>query len=250
MIPAPPPLISVMEVLAQCGWVPDPGNVYSEAPALKYNFGNLEVSAGRFTNEYQRQVVTIAGHFNDYRSLAEIAFDIPERVASRAQALAWVVYGIGERIPLAITPEWFDEGRRSQDQLAWRQHLAEYERRPQAAIGRDWMRVLAKQLKSAAAQAVEAETCEISFDGDALRFRLPGRTLLVQASGDGPWTVEAAVRLSDLTGLPARWMTDPVHVSLWEGHFVLGNRRFSATTIEPRAGSASKPVKNEGGEPK
>lgn len=249
MIPAPEPLVSVMEVLAQCGWVPDQGNVYSEAPALKYNFGNLEVSAGRFTNEYLTQVVTISGIYRDHHSLREIAFDIPERVASRTQVLAWVVYGIGERLPLAITPEWFDEGRRSQDHLPWRQHMAAYERRPQASIDQDWMRVLAKQLKAAAVKAAESETCSVFFDGDVLRFKLPDRSLMVQASGDGAWPVEAVVKLSDFTGLPARWMTDPVHTSLWEGHFVLGNRRFNATTIEPRRVSASERFNHEDGEP-
>lgn len=247
-IPAPEPVVAVMDVLAACGWVPDTGNQFSEGPAVKFNFGNFELSAGRFTNQYLQPVVSFSGIYNDLRTMQDLAFDVPERVASREQVLAWVAYGLGDKIPLAIVPEWLVEGRQHRDVLPWEQHMAAYERRPQASVARDWMRVLGKQLMAAAESAAESDACRVRFDGDALRFRLPGQTLLVQAADDTPWPIDVTVKLADLRDLPKRWMRDPVHVSYFEDRLVIGNRAFAATTgvrgedlspAEPQSGSSS-----------
>ena len=122
-IPGPAPIVPVMGVLRECGWVPDDDRPWSEEPALKYNFGNFELSAGVFTNEYLRRVVTFSGLYQDGRCIAEVGFDVPERVESREQVLAWIVYGLGERLRLAITPPWLDEGRRLQLELPWAKHM-------------------------------------------------------------------------------------------------------------------------------
>lgn len=245
---APEPVVPVMDVLVQCGWVRDNDRQFSEGPALKFNFGNFELSAGRFTNQYLQPVVSFSGVYNDLRTMQDIAFDVPERVASREQVLAWVAYGLGDKIPLAIVPDWLAEGRLHHDVLPWEQHMAAYKRRLQASVARDWMRVLGKQLIAAAESAAEADTCRIHFDGDALRFRLSGQTLLVQASGDSPWSIDVIVKLADLKGLPKRWMRDPIHVSYFEDRLVIGNRAFAATaevrdvdssSAEPQAGSSS-----------
>lgn len=229
-IPAPEPVVAVMDVLVQCGWVRDQNNQFSEGPALKYNFGNFELSAGRFTNLYLQPVVSFSGHYRDQRTLQQVAFDMPERVASREQVLAWVAYGIGGKVPLAIIPDWLAEGRLHHDLLPWEQHMAAYKRRPQASVARDWMRVLGKQLIAAAEVATDTDTCRIHFDGDALRFLLPDKTLLVKASGGMPWPIAVVVKLADLRALPKRWMRDAIEVAYWEGQLVIGNRGFAAAT--------------------
>lgn len=243
-IPAPEPVVAVMDVLVRCGWVPDPGRQYSEGPALKYNFGNFELSAGHFTNQYLQPVVSFSGVYGDRRTVHQVAFDMPERVASREQVLAWVAYGIGDKVPLAIIPDWLAEGRLHHALLPWEQHMAAYKHRPRASVARDWMRILGKQLIAAAEAATGTDTCRIHFDGDVLRFRLPDQTLLVQASGDTPWPIDAIVSLVDLRGLPKRWMRDPIDVSYWEDRLVIGNRQFVATseTGDDRVGERDGPM--------
>lgn len=226
--PAPEPVVSVMAVLVACGWVSNANNHYSEARALKYNFGNFELSAAVVTNEYLRPVVSFSGLYCDIDVLREVTFDVPVRIASREQVLAWVAHGIGDRIPLAITPEWLQEGRSHRDQLPWEQHLAAYRRRPYASVAREWMRVLGKQLLAAAADATEDDLCRVRFDGEALRLLLPDKTLLVQAQGDAPWQADVIVRLADLRDLPKRWMHDPVGVAYWQDQLTIGNRAFTA----------------------
>lgn len=216
-----------MNVLAECGWVPDPDRPISCEPALKYNFGTFELSAGRVTNLHMQEVVSFCGLYRDTFRMADASFDMPERVASREQALAWVAYGIRD-IPLAITPDWLKEGRQHHDLLPWEQHRAAYMRRPQASVARDWIRLVGKQLIREAESAVDTDTCRVYFDGEVVHFEVPNKALLVQAQGDTPWPVDVIFKLADLRGLPKRWMRDPVGISYWEDQLVIGNRAFAA----------------------
>lgn len=235
-VPGPRPIVSVMDVLRGCGWAPDANRPWSEEPALKYNFGNFELSAGVLTNEYLRQVVSFEGHYRDLRSMVQISFDVPLRVESREQVLAWIVYGMRHGVSLAITPAWIEEGRRLQHVLPWEKHMAAYRRRPQATIDRMWMKPLGKVLREAAKSAAEDESCRIHFDGTTVRFDLPGRTYLVQGGGPAPWTQVAAVALRDFVGLPQRWMRAEIGVSLWEERLTIGNRVFAAVVVPTPAG--------------
>lgn len=231
-IPGPAPIVPVMDVLRECGWVPDEYRPWSEEPALKYNFGNFELLAGVLMNEYFRRVVSFQGHYRDLRTLAETAFDMPERVESREQVLAWIVYGLRRSVPLAITPAWIEEGRRLQHELPWAKHMAAYNARPVASVERMWMKPLGKVLREAAASAAEDERCLIHFDGCTVRFELPAKTYLVQADASEPWPQAWQVPLRDLAALPQRWMQSSISVSYWDGHITIGNRRFAASVAK------------------
>ena|GEM_PF-1688634 len=237
-VAGPAPIVPVMDVLRECGWVPDDDRPWSEEPALKYNFGNFELSAGVLMNEYFRRVVSFQGHYRDLRTMAETAFDVPERVESREQVLAWIVYGLRRSVPLAITPAWIEEGRRLQHELPWAKHMAAYNARPVASVDRMWMKPLGKVLREAATSAAEDESCLIHFDGHAIRFALPAKTYLVQADGSESWPHASLVALRDLAALPQRWMQSTISVSFWDGHITIGNRRFAAS-IAKRPGDAA-----------
>ena len=237
--PGPEPIVLVMDVLRECGWVQDDDRPWSEEPALKYNFGNFELSAGVLTNQYFRRVVSFQGHYRDLRTMAETVFDMPERVESREQVLAWIVYGLRRSIPLAITPAWIGEGRRLQHELPWAKHMAAYNARPVASVDRMWMKPLGKVLREAAASAAEDERCLIDFDGHSIRFELPAKTYLVQADGSEPWPHASLVRLRDLAALPQRWMRSTISVSYWDGHITIDNRRFAASVAKRPADPVS-----------
>lgn len=225
--------MQIMDVLAQCGWVPD-ARSFSDEPALKYNFGNFELSAGTFTNLYLQRTVTFEGLYDDHRTLQQITFEAPERLVSRAQVLAWVAHGLGQT-PVVITPDWLEKGRQCQDMLPWKLERAAYRLRPEANVAREWMRILGKQLTAEAESSAGVDTCSVHFDGTALRFTFRSRTLVVQASGNAPWSVDVILTLSRLRWLPKRWIQDPVNVSYWDGHLSIGNLRLDAT-IAPRSG--------------
>lgn len=223
--PAPPPIVAVMNVLAACGWAPDLDNQFAEDGALKYDFGNFELFAGVFTGLHLQRVVTFSGVFSNGRSLHDVKFDVPERVESKTQVLAWIAYGLRD-VPIANTPVWLAEGRRAHAQLPWERQLAAYQARPRATIAREWMRVLGKQLLAAAEHASDTDMCRVRFDGEVLRFGLPGKTLLVQASGDMPWAADVVLPLPSFRQLSKRWMHDPVEVSSWGDFLLIGNQRF------------------------
>lgn len=236
-IPGPAPIVPVMDVLRECGWVPDDDRPWSEGPALKYSFGNFELCAGVFTNQYFRRVVMFSGLYRDLRSTADVSFDIPERVESREQVLAWIVYGL-RGVPLSITPAWIEEGRRFQHELPWAKHLSAYNARPMASVDRMWMKPLGKVLREAASSAAEDQHCLIDFDGQILRFELPAKTYRVQADGPEPWSHAVRVGLRDLAALPQRWMQDRISVSYWEERIMIGNRSLIATVVQ-RQGEAA-----------
>ena len=137
--PGPASNVSVMDVLRECGWWPDDDRAFSEEPALKFNFGNFELSAGVALNEYFRRVVSFHGPYQDRRNMGVSSFEVPEHVESRAQALAWIAYGLRNVVPLAIRPEWIDEGKAAHDTLPWVRQKQAYARRPRATIDREWM---------------------------------------------------------------------------------------------------------------
>ncbi len=227
---APAPRVSVMEVLVECGWMVAPDVQITESPARRYDFGNFELIATTLTNFHLQSIVNFEGLYNDGRTLEQVQFEVPERVESRAQLLAWIAHGMGDGIPLAITPGWLEEGRRSRGLLPWERKRAAYNARPQASVDRDWMRILGKQLVQEALQTVDTDTCRVHFDGSALRFHLPHKTLLVQARGPAAWSVDVIISLTALRDLPKRWMRDPVDASYWDGRFVVASHGFAATT--------------------
>lgn len=241
-VPSPRPIVSVMDVLRDCGWVPDADRPWSEEPALKYNFGNFELSASVLTNRYFHQIVSFDGYYRDQRSMLQISFGVPVRIESREQVLAWIVYGMRHVVRLATTPAWIEEGRCLKHLLPWEKHMAAYRSRPQATIDRMWMKPLGKVLREAAESAAEEESCRIHFDGTTVRFELPGQIYVVQGGGAAPWAEAAIVALRDLAGLPQRWMRAEIGVSLWEERLTIGNRVFAATLVPTTAGR----VINEG----
>jgi hypothetical protein len=240
-ISGPAPIVPVMDVLRDCGWVSDDDRPWSEEPALKYNFGNFELSAGVLTNEYFRRVVSFQGHYRDLRTAGVTTFDIPERVKSREQVLAWIVYGMRRGVPPAITPAWIEEGRRLQHELPWAKHMAAYNARPVASVDRMWMKPLGKVLREAADSAAEEDHCLIHFDGSTVRFDLPAKTHLVKADGPEPWPHAVLVKLRNLAALPRRWMRSTISLSYWDGHFTIGNRRFAAIVAPTLAEHAAEP---------
>ena len=238
-IPGPAPIVPVMDVLRECGWVADHDQPWSEEPALKYDLGNFEVRAGVMTNGHFRRVVNVCGVYSDHRSIAEIGFDVPLFVESREQALAWVAYGLRRYRMLEIKPDWLEEGRQLQQELPWERRRAAYEARPRACVDRMWMKPLGKVLREAAASASEDAHCLIHFDGSTVRFELPAKTYLVQADGSEPWPHAVLVSLRELQALPQRWMQSTINVSYWDGQVTIGNRRFAASfTKRPGATSS------------
>lgn len=60
-IPKASPNVPGMELLGDCGGVPDDRRPWPEEPALKHNFKNLELSAGMVMVGYSRAAVSFYG---------------------------------------------------------------------------------------------------------------------------------------------------------------------------------------------
>lgn len=206
--------IDTKDVLLKLGFRLLPHPLVGECVA--FEFGNLQLIAARMANQYLRETYQFSGIAYRSNSISQVDFQIPLKVDSFEQGVAWLVYGVGTDFKPKIAPEWWRMGLGFQDYLPWRIEAARFASRPTCNVDRDWCRTLLNQLRGLSDGAPEGERAKITFDGEILRVRARGRLLAVPASGT-PWPVEVFLDLALTEGLPKRLMTPCVEISVWEG---------------------------------
>lgn len=221
-IAAPLPIISVETVLANLGFKPSGDGLGH----LVFDFGNLVLQALPCRDQYLRKVVHFGGIYRTPNSLQQIEFDIPEKVESAQQVMAWIAYGMGGKFKPRIPCPWYEEGLASQDVLPWGREMRAYEDRPLVWVPRAWMRLAAADLRQAAEAAPQGQVCTIDYDGRTLEFDLGRRVIPLPAVGMKPWEHSFQIRLRRLRFLPRRWMTDPVPCEVWKERIRFGRLRF------------------------
>lgn len=226
-IPPPPEIVAVRDVLDRLGFTEDPTSYTDEPPGLKYDFGNLLLRAGEFTDLYLQRNFDFSGLVHDSRTLREVAFSMPVMVESTDQVLAWIAYGVGLRFTPARPTPWFEDGKALQAALPWEQQQQRWRARPHCSVDRDWMRVAIKRIRPQAALADQADTYLVEFDGSMLKIKLPGELVAMPADGPGPWPAAFRGALADLARLPKRLNLPCLDVSLWQGQLQFARCRFA-----------------------
>ena len=189
---------------------------------------------GVVPNMQFRRVMLLSGYFIASRIAGEIEYNMPLKLESLEQGLAFLAYACRDCVPIRPTP-WLVQGRALQDHLPWVKSRREYEARPQCAVAKDWFRLAAKDLRVAAEAATPTDAVEIAFDGASLRIAYGERVLTWPTSGNA-WPGPAKVRLAEMRLLPKRLQGDVVHFDIWEGRIGIGRMRFELIDAEPRAG--------------
>ena len=238
-IPAPPPIVAVCDVLPTLGFGPDWAAYSENPPGFKFNRSNLELTAGEMTNRYLQPGVHFYGLWRTSRTLKMIDFEIPLKVESREQVVAWIVYGIGIDYTPPSTIDWFDQGKLWQDQLPWKKYYRELHARseenrrlralrPHCFLSRKWMRVLLNHMAVAAASNPQAVEVQVHFNGRMLTLEVGDEMIGAPASGTGAWSCKYAVAITADDVLPSRLLTDPVEVGIWHGAFEIERCRLRA----------------------
>lgn len=157
--------ISLWDLLSILGFLPDPGVWSDPPPGLSCRIGGGAISASRVRSERLQQVVLITGVLVSPRGVAEINFEMPRKVESRQQALAWLVWGLdsaadGGRFAPGVPIWWLEEGRQHRGTLPWERERLAYAARPHCFLEREWARLalktLADQIRIAARLTSEA----------------------------------------------------------------------------------------------
>ena len=93
-------------------------------PGLSFDFGNFKLSASCVFSSKFREVVMFTGWLTTSRTIAEVRFEMPRAVKSRAQCAAWIVWNLDASAdknffqPLCEVL-WLSEGRQNKNLLPW-----------------------------------------------------------------------------------------------------------------------------------
>jgi hypothetical protein len=222
--------MSTWDILKQFGFMPDETVSSDVRPGLSYDFGNFKLSAGCVLNLQLREIVLFTGVLTTQRTITEVIFEMPRQVESPEQSAAWIAWHVTggtasrEFKPMRETG-WLELGRRHYHLLPWERQKAVYAARPRCMISRKWARLALNTLSGHLAEARETVIVEIGFDGTALTIRCKKNVVTLPAEGS-PWKDKYHIHAKKIRHLPKRLMHDPVEVSVFDGAFILGNRRY------------------------
>jgi hypothetical protein len=135
------PLIEAWIVLREFGFIIDPAVISDNKPGLSYDFGNFKLTAVWCINTQFANVVLFGGVLNSRNCLANVHFQMPERILSREQCAAWIVWHLdrdaGGSFEPARTVDWVPEGRKNLHLLPWIKRQEEFRTRPHCTVQRE-----------------------------------------------------------------------------------------------------------------
>ena len=234
------PSVSTWDVLQSLGFAEDRSERHL---GFSLNFGRFKLWALRCTNRWFADIVLVTGVLSDGRNLSEVIKELPAKVESAEQAMAWMAWIVDEEtkhlFKLSSEPAWLVEGRRHRDLLPWErerviweQEGAAYDARPHCDV-RDWMRLALRKLREHVSSVSPEALVTVAFDGTVLEIRCEQMVLAMSASG-APWTKKWGIRAGALQPFPRRLMRDPVDVSVWQATLQIGDQRYAGlVSLEP-----------------
>lgn len=225
--------VATWDALHDIGFLPVDDNW--GCPSISYDFGSFKLQATLTMGRYFQEVVSFSGVYRTPRRIGSIEFDMPLRVESREQCAAWIAWHLNENLPRReqIIPESRSDllvfGLKHEATLPWRRQMAAYQARPQCSVERGWLRQALKSIKANVSDADPDSKISISFDGRVLIFQSAKWIAPLPAQGE-PWPDKYEIAVSDFY-FPSRLMQETIHVSIWDGNLLLGNRLFRRVTI-------------------
>lgn len=221
--------IETLEALKHLGFAPDASALSYGGETLSYDFGNLTLSARQTMNRHFAEIISVSGIYSSLRTLAEVEIQLPLRVASVQQCAAFIAWGIDNQVSRKFVPlapaRWLDEGRDSFDLLPWVKEQKLYNERPRCTVGRDWLKLALRDLRSLLPQLDENESIFLTFRDETLTIRTPSKLLALPATGQD-WKSRYEITAVNLRDLPKRLNNPQVEVSVWNNHLCLAGWRY------------------------
>lgn len=229
--------IATWDLLQEFGFQLHSEEMFDVNPGLEFDFGNFKLVAFRLINMTFREVVSFSGVLATPRTVAQVDFEMPLRVASREQCGAWRAWHLdqaanGNVFTRDRPAEWLAEGKKHQHLLPWERERAEREReweqyrsRPHCTPQRQWLKLALKTLAEHLTDSQDGEPVEIGFDGKVLSFRLAEKVVVLAAQGT-PWKSQFTLLAGKLRNLPKRLMNAYVDVSVWRSQLKIDRSTY------------------------
>jgi hypothetical protein len=116
--------ITTWDLLQELGFIPDAGVMSDVMPGLSMELDNLKLSASCVMSQRFAPVVLLTGWIQEPRRIGEICDEMPRKVESREQGIAWFVWildkAAGGKYESEAAPDWLMQGRQYVDLLPWK----------------------------------------------------------------------------------------------------------------------------------
>jgi hypothetical protein len=213
--------VSTRKLFVLLGFKEDWAALTNRLPGYTYDFGTFVLSASEVMDRYGSPVFFLSGVCRTERTLAQITYQYPLKVASVDQGLALLAYAL-RRYPPSRPIEWLDRGALLEELLPWVQRQELLDARPHCSVPRDWFRLVVREVRELATHGADDDRAEFGFDGAVLRIKIRGKTIATTATGSA-WDQTYTVPLNALEALPKRLMSDPVWIGVWQERLEIGS---------------------------
>jgi hypothetical protein len=125
--------VDTRSLLTMLGFQEGRDEITDQAPAYIYDFGNLRLTATEAIGRFYEPVFFFVGAISGQRSIRAVQFEMPLKIDSFEQGVAWISYGLGDRFRPERDAHWLDDGRRWEGHLPWMHtRMSEFAGAPQA----------------------------------------------------------------------------------------------------------------------
>ena len=224
------------EMLKELGFMPDAA-VWSEIrPGLRFDFGNLILSAGAVTTGWRlTPVILFTGLMQGPNSIAEVQFEMPRTIENLDVCAAWIAWHLDQCSHKFFQPvrnaEWLVIGRSNKLLLPWVFDTVAYENRPACSVEREWARMMIKRLRSTSANAADNDPVSFEFDGILLKIRC-GDCLIPGSARGKAWENRYTLKACQLRELPTRLKQSDVWFSIWDGKLSVANWSYEGVIAD------------------
>jgi len=225
--------IATVDVLVDLGFQP----VADPLPCSIFDFGNFILRAtGEVWSLQFQQVVGFGGVMATPNRLAEVAFDIPQRVKSREQCIAMIVYYLDSASPKRVfhpakQVDWVTEGRQYKHLLPWVTGH-EHKEFPHCFLARDWAKLALKTLANFMLDVSDETPVIFSFTDSVLTIRCNSNVIALAGTGK-PWPKRYAIPAGQLRQLPKRFMRTRVALSIKDAYLSIGDQVYKGIKDDP-----------------
>jgi hypothetical protein len=227
-------IIATTDLLVRLGFAATDDAMSDTGICYVRDFGNLQLRAIECMTLGGNRVM-LSGTLVTPRSLAQINFELPARLASFELGVALMTHYLRDGADLAVPPDWIADGVLWGDLLPWRADRLAYAGRPQCFVELDWFRLAMRKLRSLPEDVPDNDTTTFKFDGSMLDIAGgSGFRLLLPATGTR-WASDYRIETRRLRALPKRCTRSAGYVGIWEDRLGIGN--FSCALLDAPVGA-------------
>ena len=211
--------VSLNVVLKEIGFRPTSDSMF------EFDFGNFKLKAIEGVNKYLAEIFYFSGINQTARTLGLIEFDLPTKVESVEQGVAFLSYYLGRDFEAKIIPSWYHQGLLWKHHLPWEKARAAYNKKPSAIINHEYFRLMIRKMKKLANKASIEDITTFSFDGEIVRIVCADEKIVAPATGNS-WEGTVSIRTKSLSNLPERIKTQDGEIFLWEESLRIARNAF------------------------